>query len=736
MITPSAAYQAIHDLNHRTPIYRMTLRSGRLRPAAYWSMDEASGTRVDSVGDLDLTDNNTVTSVAGKIGLAAQFTAANSEFFDVADLNGILEIGNIDFTIAVWVKLDSKGSDRVIAGAGMETAGNWSWTLRYCLAVDRFRLTIADAAGSTTTVDSTGAPSLATWYFVVAWRDTAVTVGAGDIGIQVDTGSISVAGSWLVPAREGLFRVGRTELSGGPANFWDGAIDELGFWRTVLTQAEKVVLYNGGAGMSYAAWEALHTYEVSTSWPSSREDLGPEILEPLNLSRKALIEQNSAPLATLDFILNDLDNQATDILAAGVVGYACELDAGFFDLASSANFIRLFTGVLTEFEYLVGRYRCTARSPLVAALDKIIFSGASTTLTSAVNTSATTFPVVSTDGFKARVGEVGRILVDGEICTFAGDSGTAFTTVTRAGYVVPPATVGGIAHAAGAVVKELIALGSLTVANEGAAIDDLHPIEHLKTIIRNTGKVGIGEAGIELDNDQLVDYALDAVKVDLGVDLQFLYLFDEGLSAKSLIESICRDIAAYPYADARGRFGVKLYQVRGDAVIEDTITDAHITRWPEWTRNAERQLNTVIYHYDYNPANTSTNKYETTFRYVDEDLLKEHGREITLEIWSKGIRSEYVNGANNWCSATAAFLIDAATRHVGRFGTKANVITVKSILNRNLLETGDDVECTFSQVINLTDGTRSVTDEPFEISGMTVDFERNLLEMELLGYPD
>ena len=44
---------------------------------AYWKLGEASGTRSDSKGSNNLTDNNTVTSAAGKWGTAGQFTAAN-----------------------------------------------------------------------------------------------------------------------------------------------------------------------------------------------------------------------------------------------------------------------------------------------------------------------------------------------------------------------------------------------------------------------------------------------------------------------------------------------------------------------------------------------------------------------------------------------------------------------------------------------------------------------------------
>ena len=73
-----------------------------------WHLDENSNgsaavTRKDSSGNgNDLTDNATVTSTQGKIGKAAQFTAANSEYLSIAE-NASLSPGDIDFTFSGWV---------------------------------------------------------------------------------------------------------------------------------------------------------------------------------------------------------------------------------------------------------------------------------------------------------------------------------------------------------------------------------------------------------------------------------------------------------------------------------------------------------------------------------------------------------------------------------------------------------------------------------------------------------
>jgi hypothetical protein len=92
-----------------------TVNDGSL--VAYWRLDEASGNATDTKGSSTLTDNNTVTSAAGKISTSRQFTAANSEFLSIAD-NAALSTGNIDFWIGGWIYNDSLSGQRMIASKG------------------------------------------------------------------------------------------------------------------------------------------------------------------------------------------------------------------------------------------------------------------------------------------------------------------------------------------------------------------------------------------------------------------------------------------------------------------------------------------------------------------------------------------------------------------------------------------------------------------------------------------
>lgn len=218
---------------------------------AYYKLDEASGTRVDSVGSNDLTDNNTVTQAAGKVGNAGQFTAANIEYLSLAD-NADMSTGDIDFTIACWVYMDSKPGKAGIAGKyelNDSSLREWNMNFRQG-AVDRFEFTIYKTDNTSVGVraNNFGAPSTGTWYFIVAWHDSV----ANTINMQVDNGAIdsTTTAGLLISDTAATFGVGARDVSGASAGDspWDGRIDEFGFWKKVLSSEEKTDLYNKGRG--------------------------------------------------------------------------------------------------------------------------------------------------------------------------------------------------------------------------------------------------------------------------------------------------------------------------------------------------------------------------------------------------------------------------------------------------------------------------------------------------------
>lgn len=214
---------------------------------SYWKLNEASGTRADSAGSNDLTDNNTVTRVLGKQSGAAQFVLANSEYLSVAS-NSSLQVGDEPFCVCGWVYLTTNATTQSLF-AKYNTSSNRQFLVDYVTGTNRFRLVVSQDGSATVTqvfANNFGAPSTGTWYFVCAWHDSV-----GDtVNIQVNNGtadSAAFAGG-VFPTGNGDFTIGSN--SGG-GSYLNGYADEVGFWKRLLTTEEKTRLYNSGNGITY-----------------------------------------------------------------------------------------------------------------------------------------------------------------------------------------------------------------------------------------------------------------------------------------------------------------------------------------------------------------------------------------------------------------------------------------------------------------------------------------------------
>ena len=207
---------------------------------AYWKLDETAGTRYDSVGINNLTDNATVTSNPGKKGTAGQFTAVNSEYLSIAD-NANISVGDIDFTWAAWVYRDATGVEHMILGQG--TNDNDSSYLMKVLNTDKARFSVFDTGNIENVVNSTGTLAANQWYFIVGWHDSVNNT----INVQINNGAVdSVA--YTLGGRDVAteLRIGRYGTG-----YMNGRIDEVGFWKKVLTAQERTDLYNSGNGNTY-----------------------------------------------------------------------------------------------------------------------------------------------------------------------------------------------------------------------------------------------------------------------------------------------------------------------------------------------------------------------------------------------------------------------------------------------------------------------------------------------------
>jgi hypothetical protein len=212
---------------------------------SYWELEEASGTRVDSHGTNDLTDNNTVTSVTGIQGDAADFLGTNSE-----SLSGtrIGHIEGVPMSYNFWVNLPSTSQK----GVFLSDSGNGGINNGFAIGV------------GSGTLDTNG-NRLIIPFWGVSWQDTVVSIGTGwhmiTLIIQADQKALAYLDSTLIFTGTSVmgvfanspFYIGRDGYGVAPRYLSDGSIDEVGVWDKVLTAGEITDLYNSGAGLPYEA---------------------------------------------------------------------------------------------------------------------------------------------------------------------------------------------------------------------------------------------------------------------------------------------------------------------------------------------------------------------------------------------------------------------------------------------------------------------------------------------------
>jgi hypothetical protein len=215
---------------------------------AYWSMEETSGTRTDSAGTNDLTDNGGVAATPGIVGNAAALGSTSGQYLSLPD-NPDLSVGDIDFTVVSWVYMNELPPPTGFTTQAFVLKGDYGVTfdneylLRYNGGNDRFEFFVTDGSSAVVTARSNtfGAASANTWYMVAGWHDSS----ADTVGIQINE---FATGSDITGYSSGSHDT-TTEFSiGGGATvsgeFTKGAIDEVGFWKRILTAAERDNLYN------------------------------------------------------------------------------------------------------------------------------------------------------------------------------------------------------------------------------------------------------------------------------------------------------------------------------------------------------------------------------------------------------------------------------------------------------------------------------------------------------------
>jgi len=223
------------------PLQALALDASDFNPTGYWTCDEESGVRYDSVvgGANDFTAVNSVGFASGALNYACDFEETSSQYLTT----------NNDFdytsgTICAWffaetVRVSSYSPELISTGTN---SGNGGFTLRYSFVNQEFNFFFG--AGSAVYVESTTVITAGDWYHVCAvWTPSVATIYVNGTSESTDSGGGTLT------AGTASMRVGT-----GPTlttRYYDGLVDEIFIADYDLAGSDISDLYNGGSPLPY-----------------------------------------------------------------------------------------------------------------------------------------------------------------------------------------------------------------------------------------------------------------------------------------------------------------------------------------------------------------------------------------------------------------------------------------------------------------------------------------------------
>jgi len=210
-----------------------------------WKLDESSGTREDSVGSNDLTDNNTVTGATGKFGDGASaFARASTEYLSISDNASLSPVGDISYF--AWIKPTTTPSDAAYVIASKYETSDRSWYFDYSEdgGGERLHFYVEDSNGDSTSPEVAVTLANDTWHYVgfvydVSAFEVKFYVNGAQVGATGSTAGVNDLEDSAIP-----FFIGAIDLGSGATTTWDGDMQDHIFWNVELTAAEVAANYN------------------------------------------------------------------------------------------------------------------------------------------------------------------------------------------------------------------------------------------------------------------------------------------------------------------------------------------------------------------------------------------------------------------------------------------------------------------------------------------------------------
>lgn len=206
---------------------------------SYWKLD---GNSTDELAVGNGTDT-AITYSAGnaKLGQGAGFNGSTSKVV----LPNIAAYKPTNFTIAAWIRTTGSGYQEIFESYNQ--AGSPAG-FEYRLTGGNIELVVGNGGSYTILTTSSLNLNNGVWNHVLCTYDGA-TVRHYVNGVASTSGTHAAGVAYAVDNR---VRIGVNNYSGGTEVYWfNGAIDEVGFWNRALSAADVAELYNYGVGQQY-----------------------------------------------------------------------------------------------------------------------------------------------------------------------------------------------------------------------------------------------------------------------------------------------------------------------------------------------------------------------------------------------------------------------------------------------------------------------------------------------------
>lgn len=205
---------------------------------AYWSLDSNAN---DSLGSRNGTDSGSPTYGTGKIGNGVTYNGSSS----YATIANHASLFPTSLTVSLWVKFTTAQQNKHIFTLQNANASPYAG----------FSIFVEDAANGKKIWSATRSTSFG-WIASTNnlndgnWHHIVVTFDSGTHTMWVDgTQNSQNTGKTLVWDTGANLMFGKFyNYAGG---YYDGSLDEVGYWSRALDSSEIASLYNGGSGLAY-----------------------------------------------------------------------------------------------------------------------------------------------------------------------------------------------------------------------------------------------------------------------------------------------------------------------------------------------------------------------------------------------------------------------------------------------------------------------------------------------------